>query len=391
MAWLLLPQWHTTGWEAMLVSPPFMAMSLWAGRRRLGRAPRRAWIGGGVAVAAVFLALYLPPILYELKPGPGNMASYFANLLPGHKPGPGLPSRPWPERLAAAFVQLSGDLTRRSFTRLSWRDARWGMLATALLALVAGIGLSRRLLAVGVRRMATRDASALFLAALALSHGLLTAVVDRSYYDYFGEIFFPAPILLAGWSAGTLARRSRRRRGTGRGRWRAWAAQGIGLAIVAALFWQSLSQFPLAWGIHRGRVWHEFKCRATRKICDDVLAWAKGGKYSIKVVEEDGADLSSQFQALLWRDGHRPANRMYYGYTVKRKKMGRVLFVVTRESAARARLDATGLIGAIAPPTRDQDAVIYRILPKNLPPGARAVRFDFDRARGVLALRPVFE
>ena len=75
----IIPQWHTTGIPLLVAATPFMGVALWQTRAGLRGVDRRRWRLWGVLLALWLTALYLPPILYELKPGPGNLAHYIQN------------------------------------------------------------------------------------------------------------------------------------------------------------------------------------------------------------------------------------------------------------------------------------------------------------------------
>jgi hypothetical protein len=367
MLLLILPQWHTTGWSLVLVSPPFFAWSLWRGRTRLRRRGWRAWTAWGTSVLAVFLLLYLPSILFELKYEHGNMGVYFRHLLPSSKAAA---ARPWADRLVDGARRLSRDAAVRNLHWWEERGEHWHLRAHVLMAMVVAAGLAWRRWG---RLHPAETPSVSFLLALTAGFWVLASGLDAAYQDYFAAAFFCVPVMLTGWAVGALLRPPRG------GRLRTllrWPAATLALAAAAGLLWQAALQLPQSWAVKDGQVWHGRTCRATREICRDIVQRSHGQPFSFKLVETDGAALGAHFHALLWLDGSRPQNHDPYGDTVARDRMGTVLYLVARGPAARVPLDARGLIDWIDPPQRDEDALIYQIHPVNVPDQARALRFE---------------
>ena len=135
----VMPQWHTTGIPVLAAAAFPAAWALWQGWAGLRAASRRAWLGWGAALAMVLVALYLPPIIYEFKPGvPSNLRHYIENsFLPAPPQRP-----PLTERVAAASRRVVKMVVGQNFvSRLRpSREPAARLIAAAALLLFAAVG-----------------------------------------------------------------------------------------------------------------------------------------------------------------------------------------------------------------------------------------------------------
>ena len=107
----ILPHWHSTGIPVILAALIPAAWALWRGRARWREASLIRRIAWGVTLAAVLIALYLPPILYEMRPGRSNLRHYIQNtfLAAPHE------AQPLPARMADAAGHLVRLVSQQAF------------------------------------------------------------------------------------------------------------------------------------------------------------------------------------------------------------------------------------------------------------------------------------
>ena len=232
MLMAILPQWHTPGLLVDAAALPMLVMAFWQAWP-LARATRcRNWLVWGFALLVVVGVLYIPPILYELQPGPGNIASFFSKVNLPAAPYPGsLGWRAWLafDRLlwALCYRAFSGNMTALPAVRLalaamlgagflffftrgfvpSLRDSGCGGAPNPTLKGGADVVSSLRdnprpnaqlFLTSGI------DWSAGYLALLVAGYWLLLFLKGSAIDEYYMISPEPALLLLAGWTAGRM-------------------------------------------------------------------------------------------------------------------------------------------------------------------------------------------
>lgn len=359
MLYAILPQWHTTGFLPILASAPLMALALVRSRGLLKAAPRREWLGWGLGLAAVLLLLYLPPLIYELKPGrPSVLRTYFTKTVLPTPPG----QPPLATRMVAAADRLAEQASLRMYRKMAINRTR-----PARLAVAAGVAL----LFLALYGFTLRRRPQLSPAYLALLIGLYLAVLTLKSSSIQDYQIFPAlgvPILLAGWSAGRLlGLRPTNAEGAPERRRILQARTGGALLLGAGLL-LTLQQTPQAWQVHNGNAWYGKRFVITRQIAQYVAQDAGTVPYNLFTVDREN-NLST-YMYLLNYLGRAPKNMDYTRPAISRKELGQRIYVVVREEPIEAPPTFKGKPVQLGPPVKVGNACIYRIpaerLEKNL-------------------------
>lgn len=370
----IMPQWHTTGIPVLAAAVP-AAWALWQGRAGLRAASRRAWLGWGAALLLVLIALYLPPVIYELKPGPSNMRHYIQNSF---IPPPAL-QPPLASRLAEGSGRVVRMVTSQNFI-LHLRQAQepfaqFAAAAGLVLFVVLG-GLTWR------RQGRSAPPSLLFLACVLGGFWLIAIQGGKNSPQYYYLPMLGVPVLLAGWMTGWLLRRETARPAL------KWGAQVGGMLLLAAALTAAAVQIPNDLKVPQGKVSYGFFFRDTQKIVKYIKDDAKGRPFSM--LTTDPPDTSPSYMHVLLRTmGVRTTNSMP-GLSLRRPSMrftlGEVLYVVGRGAPMNNLPEIAGPVFALGKPVRVADAWILRIPVASLPAEAQAVGLTCKAPKWILKL-----
>lgn len=367
----ILPQWHTTGLLVDAAAAPFLILAARASWPEARRAGRRSWALWGGALLVWTLLLYLPPLIHELKPGPGNLASYFMNAAIPAKPADG--GLGW--RGVWAFDRLAGLTAYHAFliNPAKWMEARvalGGAVAAAFVAVY--FGLLRR------KRM---DYAAGYLALLGAGFWLVLLVKGESVQDYYLISVETGLTMLAGWTAGRLLT------APGRAGARVRLRPLLGTAMLLGGGALCLAQAPQAWGIRGGAIHYGYSFKVAREVAGQVARDAGGRPYSVELAETYNFP-AHIFYLLRWM-GRAPLNEDYYAHAIERERMGERIFIIVGPGMAPAPALKGGLEPrALADMVMVRNVGIYRIDPAALPPGTRALRLSFDEFDWTLEAAP---
>lgn len=356
----ILPQWHTTGLLVDAAAAPCLALAAWAAWPEARRARPASWALWGGALLAVGLLLYVPPLIYELKPGPGNIASYFAKAAIPAQPFPGGLS--W--RALLAYDRLLGMTSYLAFLitpveYVGLRLAAGGAVAAAFLALYGGL----------LRRRQVDFANG-YLALLGAGFWLVVFVKGQSVQDYYLIPVEAALPMLAGWTAGRLLRAP----GAAGARVRLRPLLGTALLLGAGAL--SLAQAPRAWGIHGGAIHYGYSFKVAREVAGRIAQDADGRPFSVELAEPYNFP-AHYFYLLRWM-GRAPLNEDYYAHAIAREQMGERIFIIVGPGMPAPALKGGLEPGVLADEVMVRNVGIYRIDPKALPPGTRALRLSFE-------------
>lgn len=358
----VMPQWHTTGIPVLAAAALPAAWALWQGRAALKTYSRRAWLGWSSALALVIIALYLPPILYEFKPGvPSNLRHYIANsFLPAPAQRP-----PLSARIADAsrrVVKMIADQNFVARLRPS-REPAARLIAAAALALFALVG--------GLtwwRQGRAAPPSVLFLACVVGGFWLVAIQAGPKSQDYYYYPMLGAPVLLLGWMAGSLLHWEVPRPAPRR------AARAVGVLLVAAGLAAAATQLPGAWQVRNGRVSYGFHFRDSQKIIRYIVDDAHGRPFSMLTTDPPG-NSTAYMHVLLRAMGTRSANSlpgMSLRAPSKRHTLGEALYLVGRGDPLNKRPEIVGPPFTLGKPVRVADAWVLRVPVASLPPEAQA-------------------
>ena len=365
----IIPQWHTTGIPLLVAATPFMGVALWQTRAGLRGVDRRRWRLWGVLLALWLTALYLPPILYELKPGPGNLAHYIQNTF--------IPAAPVNEpilrRAGAAMARLVFYLGNMIG---SWQLSLYPVRLWGAAGLLAGFSLIAWVLAVVPRIRGRRSVplAATFLIVLLGGFWFIAFAKGANALDYHFTAILITPVMLGGWTAGQLLRES------GGGRFGRAATRTAGLALLAVALACMARQLPLAWGIRQGEVWHKDTFYHTRRIAQWLVGDAAGQPCNMLMIEAPPAYQAHMIYLMRWL-GNGPRNEDQFARRVRREEFGEVLYLLTRGNTNDLAVEAEGLTEPLAPAQIVEDARVYRIATTNIPTNATALNVIEERGR----------
>jgi len=372
----LIPQWHTTGIPLLVAATPFMGVALWQTRAGLRDAGlrgaesggmglrgvhRRRWRIWGALLALWLTALYLPPILYDLKPGPGNLAHYIENTLIPAAPV----NEPILQRVGAAIARLVFHLGNMIG---SWRLSLYPLRLWSAAGLVAGLSLIAWVLAVvpGLRGRRSVPLAATFLIVLLGGFWFIAFAKGTNALDYHFTAILMTPVMLGGWAAGRLLRESRG------GRFGRTATRTGGLALLAVALACTARQLPLAWGIRQGEVWHTDTFFHDRRIAQWLVGDAAGRPCNMLMIEAPPNYQAHMIYLMRWL-GNGPRNEDMFDRRVQREYFGEVLYLLTRGKTNDLAVEAEGLTEPLAPAQMVEDARVYRIATTDIPTSATAL------------------
>lgn len=350
----IMPHWHTTGLLVNMAAAPCLVMRTLQTRREWPPVTRRKWLAASALYGVWLVALYLPPILYELKPGPGNIVAFIKNT--AMNDGAVAPWAPTAgERLGYAIERLWARTLGDSFanTPLDHAPGLWlaGVFSAAL-TLAAALAAFRRRMAL-LHRI---DWAAVYLALIYCGYFLILALKGERIYNYFLQPVLPVPVVLAGWAAGSLA--AFRAGEPWRRRWPAPA----GWAMAAAMIVFGCISVPGGWGIHRGEIWHGHAFRDSRKIARRIEEMTQGRPYSLLMIENGHYEFRAHMIALLRRDGAAPVNEdLYRAYWVEPDEFGEELIILSCQKSKNLRAETEGLTGPLPPTETLRYARIWRV------------------------------
>lgn len=368
MFYALLPQWHSSSFIMMAAGVPFILAGIVRSREGLANAPARQWAIWGVALLAVILTLYVPPVIYELQnPGHGNLGGYLARTF---LPGPP-ESMPLIDRIVAATDRLSLLATKRMF--FSSVLDRWVWLRRTLTALVAALFFG--FYGISVLRWPRQALlSAGFFAATFGAYYVSLILKYNRMQDYYFKPMLHLPLLLAGWTLGQALRFETTRV------WLRNAARAGAVALILFGLILTARQLPIAWGFHNGKIWYRQTFENVQNIAKYIVDDAGGRPFSCLVMEDKSFETHAPF-AYLFR---------YYGQpsTIKdsrhveelpRALFGERVYVVARNKYASIDPRLAGLsVVPYDPPSSMANARIYAIPAARIPAGVKSVRVAAD-------------
>ena len=365
MLFAILPQWHSTGILMILAAGPVLAVAVardWGLFRQTQR--RIWWIWGGM-LAAVVLLLYVPPIIYELKPGPGNLRYYLAKTMLPAKPVTVSPA----ERVTMGTQRLVDATTREAF---GWAWPKHKHVQQRLLAALLVAGAFLGVYGQAWRRERWRDVnlSPIFLVLLTGGYWMLLILKPKGVLDYFLYPVLAAPMLLGAWTAGRLLTQDGHDR-------RARLARGTGLALVLGSLALSLAQLPAAWNIHYGRSYYGRALAHNRKIVKKIIKDAGKQPFSVMLVQNPpGKFLAGHFHALLRISGRAAQNYQHFdSRTIPKNELGKRLYVIVNGKKMKKSPKVCDFPGTLTRPMKMHDALIYLIEVDHLPRDLQGVTF----------------
>lgn len=368
----ILPQWHTTGFLVDAAALPFLALALrgaWPAARAAGR---RAWALWGAALLAVVALLYVPPLVYELKPGPGNLATFFSKS--------NLPARPYPEALPMRALLALAGLAERAADQAFFTNHGAAVLGEPELgfpvALAAACGAAFVALWVGAARRRAPDWAAAYLALLTAGFWLVLFLKGSAVQGYYLIAVQPAPVLLAAWVAGRLIVAPASCRPDADAPSNPSAVRyrqlgGVALLLLAGAL--TLGQLPRAWAWHQGATPYGYSFRVVREVAEAIARDSGGRPYSMELAE--AANFPGHYFYLLRRLGRPPLNGDYYTHAIERDKLGERTYIVVTPGMARAP-ELKGIGGPNEEPIALRNVLIYRIERTRLPQNIRRLKVE---------------
>jgi hypothetical protein len=353
-AWL--PGMHTTAYVQLGVAVPFGLYLLQRWQGRLRRTRRGVLLRWGLVVLMVWVALYLPPLLYELRGHPGTLATYLRNTLLANPPS--AYSLGWRLHFVLNFMD---HLYFVHFFRWPTGDVtpgRWS-LSLAWLVLV-GWMLWRR------RKSFRHDPSPLYLAAAMLGYYLMQLRAAEYYQTYFLTGILPAPVLLAGWAVGQAERLHTRRR-LGARAWYAVLLLALALLIPAARLWPQSLVLPRRL---------EADVSKTGRLVERIRAVADGRPYSLALLQP--INYRDYLHALLWRAGAPPLNAEFPRKTIYEAEFGQQVIIVVRGAARGYQFSARGLSPSQFRQETFGDDILLCLDRTALPPHFALLRVECD-------------
>lgn len=352
----ILPQWHTTGYMVVLAAAPFIALAFSRVWRAALALPRRAWARWGGALALCVALLYGPPLIYELRPGPGNLSAYFRRTV--------IPGKTSDKTLAVRAAE--------SFERLATRAATQALPAPAVdahpravLAVAALLALLAAALLLAQAHRNALDPSAGYLLLLCLGFVALLTLKGDSIQDYFLTAFFPASLLLSGWVMGHLLQSS-----AGAPSWR--LARRIAGGVLAALFLAlSIGQLPQAWILRQPQPWQRGQSLGdTIRTAKWIIKDAGRHSFSVGLLQE--GNYPAHYLAVLRWLGRPARNTEYLRQGIRRPQMGERIYLVDLTAAGPGPFE---LAKALDPPVHLNDACRVWSLPvSRLDPSIRELK-----------------
>lgn len=353
MLFAILPQWHTTGILLVLSACPFVVWGVARSLPQLRQAPRRRKTLCGLSLLLVVFLLYLPPILYELKPGPGNLRTYLAKT---RIPGPP-PSHPLVVRANMAAGYLACEVFHKTFVDTPVDGKRSAKVAAAIALVLFLIPFCLTSL------RGRTDLSAGYLALLVAGYGVLLVFKGGRLPNYFLIPVLIAPVLLIGWMAGKLLAMD----GEIDRRWRL-AARGAGSLVVIVCLGLTALQIPQAWGIHQGRVWYGHRFAETQTLARFIIQDANSAPFSVMLIKP--GDFPAHFHYLLRYFKHPPKNQDYYSSIIPKEQIGEKTYIIVMDKNLGVLPIIKGFSTPLDPPVRIGNADLYRIKASQLPQNA---------------------
>lgn len=354
----ILPHWHTTGYMVVLAAAPLIVVAGIRARRAALALPWRTWALWGSGLGICIALLYGPPVIYELRPGPGNLKAYLTRTVIPSKPD----SKPAPERAMAAFERLAlGTVKQALPARAALKNKPAVQGVAALIALLALV-----LIAVRMRQGAF-ECGAGYLMLLCLGYSALLTLKGQTVQDYFLTAFHPAALLLSGWVMGELLRSEKGPRA-----WR--IVRRIAGGALATLFIAlSIQQLPNAWAMRKPQPWQRGQTLAdTLQVVDWIAQDAGKRPFSLWLLQEGGA-YPAHHMALLRRRGLLALNTADYRHRgVRRRSMGEQVYLVDMTKQGPAECPLSKMMD---PPRRVGDICrIWTIQAARLDPAVREVK-----------------
>jgi hypothetical protein len=314
---MILPHWHTTGWIVIAISVLFMLRLIALNLQKLGAKSwrrNRIWI---LLPAMWFLLLYLPPLVYELRPGGGNLANYIVNTLKA------TPSSE--HSLALRFTYIANvtsyHVLHQAFNwkleNIDW--FRWIFTVLMIASVVAGWVICRR-------RKSGIDLSLGFMVTLFFTFILIYMLRAEYFDDYYMMASLLIPIHLVVWSGGVLLSDPESGRGESRSPGRARISGGIVLGVMVFL---SVVQWPVAWAVHRRdpAAYHE-----SLELTETISRMAGDEPFSIALLED--FNYRTHYHVLLKRLGREPMNRDFKRKSILMHEFGKQAFIMIKGNSA---------------------------------------------------------
>lgn len=377
MLMAILPQWHTVGIPlTMAALPP----SLWAiirHRRLFAQTPRRVWLLWGSALLLGLIALYLPPIIYELGPGPSNMRYYLRHSIPPRPPV----LMPLSQRMFQATDRLSAFLADYTFFLREPSHLSIFRLVEALAALAC--------LWVGLRHWFRHPRSAplslIFLSFVLGGNWIIMIRNGDNVRDYYILQALVAPVLLVGWTLG-VSLRARHPSPLRETLTRAMALFALTLGLTL-----SALQAPHALAVKNGIISWGVSMRDSRQICEYIINDSEKSPVGLLFVDSWG-NWNGYLHVMMRACGKRTTiadsqiDLLKQIPPLSRELMGKRLYVVARGNLNKApRFDGPPI--ALRAPKAIGDAWIYEFLVKELPPEVKSLSLSAQAPEWVMHVK----
>ena len=367
----ILPHWHTSGIPVIMAAFPFVILATIRARGSLKEASRRAVLLWGLALLALLVTLYLPPIIYEFGPYPSNLRHYLANSF--------IPTPPSLDPIGVRAVGTTDRLIRcvmeKTFYSSSLTRGWPAWIAASVLVLLFLATYGRT----WFKSWRTVELSPAYLVLLLGGFWLQLFLKGANVLDYFLQPVMTAPVLLAGWTAGRLLT-DRDPRAVGS----PWARSGGALIIAAGLLLMA-AQLPRAWAVPHGRVGYGQTYKNSREIARYIVADTGAKPFSLRLIDEYRHPTMHLQYLVRWL-GH-PAENPIINHLrpIPRKFLGDQLYVVV-QGKLRKEPKFAGPTIPLDPPVKIKDSWIYRIPAARLPPNFQAVEIQVQDGRWIIKI-----
>lgn len=370
----ILPQWHTAGMLSIAASLPpvaWVAVKAWP---LIRRSALKTWLGWGAATTLALGLLYGPPILFELKPGPGNIKGYIQRSI-------GIPEymqlAETTSQEKAPFIEAAAGRSVWYFKELANRTFGWRLFLRPYFVVVligwALLWMVMILLHLYQRRL---DPSVVFLLFLILGYWLVCAVRSGDMESYFLSPVYPAPVLLSAWSVGLLLSSPWRRL------WLRASCFLVGLGLLGCAGYLTYIQSGKAWRIHTGDVYYKETLRASRIITDYLYGEVGDQPYNLFFLQE--ANFPAHMHYLMRYKGNRPYNKDYYSNTIGRHEFANRIYIMTRGYSKDIPIEYRGLPSLDLKPQAFVDAFVYRLTIDDIPIGTQSLEARIEDGKLVI-------